>query len=268
MSKILTPYEVPIVYNDLSLPQTLEDVFFALEGLNKVIDDAFSKVEKRVNDEKQRVTQINDRLNTCSSKVKAIVGSTKATTIFSTAKFPGPKHLPMFHSVFNQMSNVSEPFREAGDEIYELPNVSKVCIGNQEMTTEINAIYCRLNTFNTDLTKVEFIMEDKGLGPLPSHLPTVGSLLLYNSNVNPYKNYQQLDNLEASGRMKAIQADEDKRLASAPTTLINGDMLPDVDSMDLNFRPEMGDISSFALPDNLPLNFIAGKLFHCYVSII
>ena len=173
----------------------------------------------------------------------------------------------MFHSVFNQMSNISEPYREAGDEIYELPNISKVCISNQELSTEIHSIFCRLNTYNTELKKVEFIMEDKGLGPLPSHLPTVGSLLLYNSNVNPYKNYQQLDNLEASGRTKTVLADEDKRLASAPTTLVNGDMLPDVDSMDLNFRPEMGDISSFALPDNLPLNFIAGMCGVCVVYV-
>ena len=60
--------------------------------------------------------------------------------------------------------------------------------------------------------------------------------------------------------MKAVQNDADVKanLANAPKTLIDGDILPDIEAMDLNFRPDMGDINAFALPDNLPLNFIAG----------
>lgn len=259
MAKILKPYDIAVVHGDLSFPQTLGDIFFALDGLTKTIDDSFDRIEKRIVDERKRVDQINERLNTCHTKVSAIVGSTKATTVFSTAKFPGPKQLPVFVSLFNQISQISDPYREADDDvIYDLPASNKSSIGNSEMTKEILTIYCRLNSYDTDMKKVEFIMEDKGLGSIPPQCPTVGSLLLYNSSVNPYKNYQQLDNLASGGRKKAADdADSKNNLASAPKTLIDGDALPDVDAMDLNFRPDTGDINAFALPDNLPLNFIA-----------
>lgn len=261
MSNILNPYEVPVVLNDVGQSQALSDVIFALEGLSKIIDDAFGKIEKRVDDERTRVNGINDRLTVCGTKVKAIVGSKQATTVFSTAKFPGPKQLPLFHCLFNQLSSVSDPYRE-DDDIYSLPHPTKTSIGNPELSAELLTIYCRLNSHNSDMRKVEFIMEDKGLGPLPATLPSVGSLLLYNSNVNPYKNYQHLDNLEASAATREKQADADsKGIATAPKTLIDGDLLPDIDQVDLNFRPEMGDLSNFALPDNLPLDFIADISF-------
>jgi hypothetical protein len=35
--------------------------------------------------------------------------------------------------------------------------------------------------------------------------------------------------------------------------------LPDVTSLDLLFRPTMGTMSSLALPENLPLDFIASE---------
>ena len=44
-------------------------------------------------------------------------------------------------------------------------------------------------------------MEEEGIGGLPHNIPSVGSLLLFNSNVNPYKNYvADQDNLLSTGR--------------------------------------------------------------------
>lgn len=49
-------------------------------------------------------------------------------------------------------------------------------------------------------------------------------------------------------------------LASAPTTIISGDVLPDIQKLDLLFKPSMGHISSLPLPANLPLDFIANNI--------
>lgn len=65
---------------------------------------------------------------------------------------------------------------------------------------ELQDIIQRLNAYNTDIVRVEFIMEDNGLGPLPQNIPSVGSMLLFNSDINPYKDYQTLDNLMSAGR--------------------------------------------------------------------
>ncbi len=60
-------------------------------------------------------------------------------------------------------------------------------------------------------------------------------------------------------REKTAQEEKNKVLASAPTTIANGDALPDVHALDLLFKPQMGEMSSLGLPENLPLDFIASE---------
>jgi WAS protein family homolog 1 len=106
MTQILQPYRVPVIHNDLTPDETMGDVFFALENLQETIDDIFKRIEKRINDEKRRVDNIRSRVSTCKSKVDQVRGSTKATTVFSTAKFPAPKSLPSYPTLFGQMTEV------------------------------------------------------------------------------------------------------------------------------------------------------------------
>ena len=119
----------------------------------------------------------------------------------------------------------------------------------------------RLNSHGTDMERVEFAMEDQGLGPPPTVLNSVGLLLLFNSGINPYKDYQTLDNLVSSGRAKiADDSSGKKELAEAPSTILSGDALPDIAGLDLTFKPTLNENSTFALPTNLPLDFLAGLL--------
>lgn len=83
---------------------------------------------------------------------------------------------------------------------YLPPHPAHSVVGNRELYGELQDIVVRLNSNGTDLERVEFTMEDEGLGRLPHEVPSVGSLLLFNSNINPYKEYQTLDNLVSAGR--------------------------------------------------------------------
>ena len=49
----------------------------------KVVDD-------RVATERARLDRVNQRLATSAQKIASITGSSKATTVFSAAKFPAP----------------------------------------------------------------------------------------------------------------------------------------------------------------------------------
>lgn len=133
-------------------------------------------------------------------------------------------------------------------------------INHAELQSEVVTIYTRLNSHGRELERVEFTMEDEGLGPVPVHVASISSVLLFNSSVNVYKNYQTLDNLEFTGREKAMKDEASKQLASAPATLVSGDALPDIQGLDLTFKPTMGEMSSLALPENLPLDFLASTL--------
>lgn len=44
------------------------------------------------------------------------------------------------------------------------------------------------------------MVTDHGLGRLPNSVASVGSILLFNSDINPYEDYQTLDNLLMAGR--------------------------------------------------------------------
>jgi hypothetical protein len=146
------------------------------------------------------------------------------------------------------------------DDVQYLPaETSQAILGNSELLEETQAIYNRFNSHNKDAQRVEFIMEDDGLGPLPIHLSSIGSMLLFNSKINPYKNYQTLDNLMSSGRVRTAGEEKAKGLESAPTTIMSGDALPDIQAPNLLFKPAMGEMGNIALPDNLPLDFIASK---------
>jgi len=91
--------------------------------------------------------------------------------------------------------------REINDEVIYTPGtVKESLIGNRELHSEVSTIVTRLNSVSRELERVEFIMEDDGLGSLPLEITSVGSLLLFNSSINVYRNFQTLDNLVSAGR--------------------------------------------------------------------
>ncbi len=107
MAQILQPYKIPLAYGDLSQAETFKDIFYALENLSGTIDDIFNRMEKRISDERKRVNQIKSRVSTCKGKVDLVKGTNKATTVFSTAKFPAPKSLPSYPTLFSQLTEVA-----------------------------------------------------------------------------------------------------------------------------------------------------------------
>ena len=71
---------------------------------------------------------------------------------------------------------------------------------NPELAADIQDILTRINACGQEMKRVEMIMEDNGLGTIPRTLHSVSSIMLFNSNINVFANYQALDNLETAGR--------------------------------------------------------------------
>lgn len=252
------PVEVPLVFNDLKQNLTLEETLHALTQLQEAFDHTMNRLESRVADEKARLTNINARTAVCLGKVNSVRGSNKATTVFSTAKFPGPKKCNPSPSTFVDPEEFPSPFLEPDDDThYSIPQPELSSVGNRAQSQELFDMYQSLNQHGTDMIRAEFIMEDKGLGNLPAGLPSVGSCLLFNSHTNPYSNYQTLDNLMSTGRERAEDTVTKDGIHAAPSTLVSGEVLPDINALDLTYRPQMGEMASLALPSNLPLDFLA-----------
>lgn len=252
------PFEVPLVFNDLKRPLAIQDTLQALERLQTAFDHTVQRLETRIKEERDHLAHINARTAVCYGKVNSVRGSNKATTVFSTAKYPGPKKCTGVASTFVDPSEISPPFPEPDDDTHYSPSQPEVSVvGNQNHLQELFEHYKSLNVHGTEMIRAEFIMEDKGLGSMPQSVPSVGSCLLYNSRINPYSNYQTLDNLMSAGRAKAEDESNVAGLHAAPSTLISGESLPDINALDLTYRPQMGEMASLALPSNLPLDFLA-----------
>lgn len=104
---IAQPYQVALVNNDLTNDETLLDVFHSLDHLSAIVNEIFTKIDNRIDAEKTRISYIKARVNVCQQKVGQIKGSTQAITIFSTAKYPAPKSLPLYPTLLQESSIVS-----------------------------------------------------------------------------------------------------------------------------------------------------------------
>jgi hypothetical protein len=96
-------YSVPILYHDVKEPDCLEVVLQSLKHLQSVQDAVFARIGDRVDEERTRLTNINHRVSSCQLKIQAISGSTKATTLFSSAKYPAEKDIKEFVPLFHDL---------------------------------------------------------------------------------------------------------------------------------------------------------------------
>lgn len=65
---------------------------------------------------RDKLIDVNNRINVAKAKVDSIVGSTKATQVFSSAKYPGPEALQPFAPVYQGVER-QEPERRFHPEI-------------------------------------------------------------------------------------------------------------------------------------------------------
>ena len=104
MALILQPYEISLAYADVSNEEVLLDIFYSLEKLSETLNDIYNRVDKRLGEEKQRLSQINERVANCQRKVQSVKGTNKATTVFSTAKYPAPKSLALYPTILSPVN--------------------------------------------------------------------------------------------------------------------------------------------------------------------
>jgi WAS family protein 1 len=74
--------------------------------LSEAFDKTINRIGNRLNTERGRVKSVSERVSVCNGKIQLIVGSNRATTVFSTAKFPATKKLPNSTSILISVDEV------------------------------------------------------------------------------------------------------------------------------------------------------------------
>lgn len=257
-------YNVPVVLPDLRREESLIQVTEALEYLEAVANDIFNRISNRVGVERDKLAAINTRICVAQAKVDKLRSATsKATTVFSPPKYPAPKQLEPYRSMFaevdRRMKNVRYSKRPIESRIVEVS--SEVISAKQNFEVfkqDVNAAL--MNVKLRHLKQKAVSEESEGLGGLPEYLPSVTSLLLFNTSDNPYKKYVYTDPL--SGHVKTTTRDkimeEQQTLDEAPTSILTGEELGRYQgASDVTYRPKLDALPELEVPNVLNLPNIA-----------
>lgn len=259
-------YHVPVILPDLRREESLTQVIDSLEYLQAVANDIFNRISNRVAENRDQLTAINNRINTCQAKVDKLRHRSKATQVYATPKYPAPQRLNEYTTLFcNVNPQLQKIKRSKVSSDIRLPDVTnetmvaKRTYFKPKLATKASVKYHKQQTAsNDDGTEAE----GEGLGSLPKHVPSVSSLLLFNTSENPYKKYVILDPLEGV-KTKTRDTIKEEEISEAPYTITEGEELlrGNVDSV--MYVPIMPELPELDVPLQLPhLPNVADDLFY------
>uniref|UniRef100_A0A2K5P9B7 WASH1 WAHD domain-containing protein n=1 Tax=Cebus imitator TaxID=2715852 RepID=A0A2K5P9B7_CEBIM len=81
-------YAVPLIQPDLWREEAIQQMVDALQYLQKVSGDIFSRISEWVEQSQSQVQAIEEKVSLAQTKIEKIKGSKKAIKVFSSAKYP------------------------------------------------------------------------------------------------------------------------------------------------------------------------------------
>ena len=169
-------YNVPVVPPDLRREETIHQLCDSLAYLDTIANDVFTCIGQRVAENHSHLRAINDRVNLAQAKIDRIKGTNKATKVFSSAKYPSVEEEEMYQSVFKDTNGRHEIKHSNYKLQSKHPPVDEIVLKE------------KLQFYNVQLNIRQEQKEDDqggGLGRLPRSIPSVSSLLLFNTSENP-----------------------------------------------------------------------------------
>ncbi|BFZ10703.1 hypothetical protein BsWGS_13742 [Bradybaena similaris] len=243
-------FNVPTIPPDLRREETIHQIADALEYLDKVANEIFTRIGTRVGENRAHLQKINDRVNLASAKVAKLTGSNKATKVFASAKYPAEDELQPYRITF---ANTGE-LREVKHSHYKVQE-KHAYVDDRVFKEKLQFYNVHLNIrARKDQNSREEDQNSKkeGLGGLPSDIPSISSLLLFNTTENPYKKYVMLDPLGVVTKTRAAIEEEGARIAEAPSTIVHNEELLKPTAEGIFYIPGMGTVPEIVVPDQLP----------------
>ena len=239
-------YDVPLILPGLRKEESIFQIVNALEYLQQVSNDVFSKIDKRVAENRDKIAAIDRRANLAMAKVEKLRGSRKAIRVFSSAKYPAPEKLQLYNSLHTCDGLDQNPLPEVNQSYHVASNFPKA---------DHDAIKDKLQFYNVQINTSRHKADkaDQGLGGLPKDISSISSLLLFNTTENPYKKYVVLDPLEgAITKTRKGLEEEDDDLAAAPVTITNREEMELLGLQNYFYVPNLGDVPELDVPVHLP----------------
>lgn len=241
-------FHVPVVQADLRIEESLMQLFDSLDYLDNLVNDVFGKIEKKVEAHRAKVISVNNRLNVAKAKVEKIVGSRKATQVFSSAKYPGPKKLNSFDILYGDTDESRVSRKNYNNVDRRIGRVDEVALREKQQFFRIELEVSRKR--DREITEDEERCE--GLGGLPKNIDSCSNLLLFNMKDNPYKKYVVMDPLVGATTVTRDDLEEQAlKLANAPESLMGGEYYQTMVGDTYRYVPKMSHVPEISAPDVL-----------------
>ncbi|XP_037282035.2 WASH complex subunit washout [Rhipicephalus microplus] len=241
------PYEARLIPSDLRHDECILQVADSLDHLGKVANTILDGLQERLNEYKDRLQSIQNRAELAKAKISAIRGSSKATKVFSSYKYP---------------ASDTELAQELQSFLPAVPfQPSHLRIRSQHVAPDERLLKEKLQFFNvrppakSNLTASKPAWQnEEGLGRLPESTESIGSLLLFNTGDNPYTRYVQHDPLGEAKRTtaRAEEAPAGPGLLGAAPASMSGTGQRGAPQEGFLYSPGMGQVPQMDAPAALP----------------
>ena len=234
-------YNVSVLSPKLRHEEFILSVADTFNYLEKISDDIFCRISKRVEDYRDKLSSINRRTDLAQAKIDKLKSSKKAIQVFSSAKYPAADELEPYKSIFSGSGSCAEIER------------ASVPINSRHRPVDGRVMKERLSYHRINAKKQSGEDRGEGLGKLPKNLESVSSLLLFNTAENPYKKYVMLDPLSgAVTKTRTAIEDEESQIGEAPSTITNKEQIERGMADSYLYMPGLGEVPEIDVPAYLP----------------
>lgn len=220
-------YKIPIIPQNLDKHETIIQISEAFQYLSDVTDAFFSQINKKIETDQKKISELGDRICAVGTKIVELKGSKTAIQVFSSSKYPASEvnqdYISIFHDCpkveykrypvkYKNFHSTHEPLEKL--QLYHV-NVTQEAQGKNQ------GIPLEKNNFVNDL-----------------HLTTSGKYL--------YKKYETNEALN-------IQTKDDiSKIDEAPYSISDKANLSRSVTQDYMYAPQIGDVPALEVPLDLP----------------
>ncbi|KAK4871477.1 hypothetical protein RN001_015601 [Aquatica leii] len=231
-----SPYNVPIIPQNLRREETVIQIADALNYLSQVSNDIFNRINTRIETNSKHLLSISDRIEKAGLKVSNLKGAKKATQVFSSSKYPAVDVHRQYKSVFSDAINLE---------------IKRSKIKYKDVQVK-NEPLPALEFYHVKVRNEDIFEDTGGLGNIPNDVASINDLLLYNTGKNPYKKYVISDPLQTSISVKKDDTSEAAEISAAPYSISDKTTLTRSATDSFFYSPDLGDVPTIDVPLDLP----------------
>ncbi|XP_076260274.1 WASH complex subunit 1-like [Rhynchophorus ferrugineus] len=232
----LHKYTVPIIPQNLNKEETIVQIVEVLDHLSNITRDILSRVNHRIQINTEKLSNISQRIDDAASKVEQLKGAKKATTVFSSSKYPAADVKRDYMSIFNPEPEVTLERHEIKHRNYS---------SSYEPLT-------KLQFFHVKTADQPGGSVTEGLGSIPRNVKNVNDLLLFNTGKNLYQDFTYTDSLKGPITVRENENITTSELGDAPRSISERSSLHQNNKENYFYSPKVEELPALDVPLDLP----------------